>query len=126
MKDPILLSFLGHTSIGVFLVKLLLNTLALFVAAYLLKGVFIKDFTRAIILALVLALLNSTLGAVLNFLTAPLNWITLGLFSLVVDAIVLMIAAYFLKGFEIKSFVWAVFLAITLAIFNAILHLIFL
>lgn len=111
---------------GNFLMKTLLNALALFAAAYLLKGVVIKDFLNAIIVAVVLALLNATLGQVLDFITLPLRILTLGLFSFVVDAIVIWIAASLLKGFEVRSFWSAVVLAIVLAIFNAILYQLYL
>lgn len=104
----------------------LFNALALMGGAYLLRGVYVGEFVQALIVALVLAVLNATLGAVLDFLTTPLRWITLGLFALIVDAIVLLIAARFTKGLRIDGFMSAFFLAILVAIFNAILHGVFL
>jgi putative membrane protein len=127
MSSPIFLEFLGSVSLGYFFLKLVLNAAALFAAAYLLRGgVYIKDFTRAVIVALVLAFLNSTLGAILKFITLPITFLTLGLFSLVINAVILMIAEYFIEGFKIKSFVWALVLAAVLALFNGVLHFIFL
>src|SRR5690606_9623480 len=126
MENLILLEFLGHASLALCILKMVLNAAALFGATYIVRGVYIKDFTGALILALVLAFLNATLGAVLNFFATPLTWITLGLFGFVVDAVVLMVADYFMKSFKIKSFVWALALAVVLAIFNGILHFIFL
>ncbi|MEN0006065.1 MAG: phage holin family protein [Bacteroidota bacterium] len=105
-----------------FLIKILLNALALFGAAYLMKGVDIKDFLQAILIAAVLAVLNATLGQVLDFVTMPIRILTLGLFSFVVDAIVLWVAASFFEGFKLKSFWTAVLLAVVLAIFNAVLY----
>lgn len=113
-----------QAGLGSFLVKVLLMSLVLMGAAYLLSGVHIEDFTRAVIVAFVLAILNATLGAFLHFITTPLRWITLGFFSLVVDAVVLMIAAHFLKGFTIKSFSWALLMAIFVAIANVFLHIV--
>lgn len=104
------------------LIKIILNAAALFAAAYLMKGVEIKDFTRAVIIAVILSLLNATIGNFLDFITTPLRWITLGIFSFVVDAAILLIAAHFMKGFEVKGFGTAFFLAIVLSIFNAVLH----
>ncbi len=115
-----LLLFMAQAGLGSFLVNVLLMSLVLMGAAYLLNGVEIEDFPRAIIV--VLALLNATLGGFLDFITTPLRWITLGLFSLVVDAIVLMTAAYFLKGFTIKNFSWALLMAIFVSIANVFLH----
>lgn len=126
MENSIFLAFLGHASLGLFILKMVLNAAALFGATFILRGVYIKDFTGALILALVLAFLNGTLGALLNFFATPLTWLTLGLFAFVVDAVVLMVADYFMKSFKIKSFIWALALAVVLAVFNGILHFIFL
>ncbi|MCB0631937.1 MAG: phage holin family protein [Saprospiraceae bacterium] len=111
--------------LGTWIIHILINAVALMAAAYILEGVTISDFTRAILLAVVLAVLNSTLGAVLDFVSTPLRWITLGLFSVVVDAIVLKVADYFMKGFSIRSFSWALLLAVVLAIFNTLSSWIF-
>ena len=109
------------------LIKILLNALALLAAAYLLRpNVQIKDFGRALILALVLALLNGTLGAFLNLIALPLNFITFGLFSFVITALMILIADYFLKGFQVRGFWWAFVLALLMGLFNAILSAIFL
>lgn len=104
------------------IIKILLNAGALFAAAYLMKGVEIKDFTRAIIIAIILSFLNATIGNFLDFISTPLRWLTLGIFSFVIDAIVLLVAAQFMKGFTIKSFGTAFVLAIVLSMFNAVLH----
>lgn len=107
--------------LGQFLLHLLVNAVAVTAGAYLLKGVYLRDFSRALIVAIVLAVLNATLGAVLDFLTFPLRFLTLGLFSLVVDAIVIMVTDYFLKGFAVKNFWWAVALAVVIALVNTVL-----
>ncbi len=60
-----------------FLIALLFSALAVFVAAYLVPGVRIDGFTTALIVAIVVGLLNATVGLVLKLLTAPLNWLTL-------------------------------------------------
>lgn len=107
---------------GGFIVKTLIMALVLMGAAYLLEGVDIKDFTRAVILAIVLSILNATIGRLLDFVTTPLRWLTLGLFSIIVDAVVLMIAAHFLKGFTIKNLSWAILMAVIVSLANVILH----
>ncbi|MBK7409088.1 MAG: phage holin family protein [Saprospirales bacterium] len=110
-----------------FLIKVLLNALALFAAAYLLRpNVQIRDFGRALILAIVLALLNGTLGSVLKVIALPLNVLTLGLFSFVINALMILIADYFLKGFQVKGFWWALVMAVLMSIFNSILYRLFL
>jgi putative membrane protein len=117
---------LVQSSMGHFVIKTLLNAAALFAAASILEGVKVKDFTRALIIALLLSVLNATLGAILNFFAFPLRIITLGIFSFVIDAFLILIAAYFLKGFAVKNFWNAFLLAILLAIFNTILYGVFL
>ncbi|PHN03404.1 phage holin family protein [Flavilitoribacter nigricans] len=125
MDLPLLLDGMMQASLGSWILHILVNALALMAAAYLLSGVTISDFTRALILAVVLALLNSTLGVVLDFISTPIRWLTLGLFSIVVDAVVLKVADYFMKGFSIKSFSWALIMAVVLAIFNTLSNWIF-
>ncbi len=113
-------------SLGEGLIKVLLNALALMAGAYFLKGVEIEDFTRALIVAVLLALLNATLGSFLDFITTPLRFLTLGLFAFVVDAALLLLVDYFIKGFKIKNFLSAFLLAIILAVMNSVLYAIFL
>lgn len=118
-----LLLFVAQMGLGSFLVKTIIMAAVLLGAAYLLDGVKVEDFTRAVIVAVVLSFLNATLGGFLDFITTPLRWITLGFFSLVVDAVVLMSTAYFLKGFTIKNFSWALLLAAFVAVANLLLHM---
>ena len=111
----------------IILVKILLNALALFAAAFLLRpNVQVKDFGRALILAIVLALLNGTIGAFLKTISLPLNILTLGFFSFVINALMIVIADYFMKGFQVRGFWWALVLAVLLSVFNSVLYAIFL
>ncbi len=105
-----------------FILTVLINGLAIWLGARLLRGVEVKDFVHSLITGLVVALLNATLGKFFDFITYPLQLITLGLFSFVVDAVVLMIADYFLKGIKIKNFWWALALAIVVALVNMVAH----
>lgn len=115
----------SQAGLGTWIIHILINAAGLMLAAYLLSGVSISDFSRALILAVVLALLNSTLGTVLDFISTPLRWLTLGLFSIVIDAIVLTVADYFMKGFTLKSFSWALAMAAVVAVFNTLSSWIF-
>ena len=101
-----------------FLLSTLLSALAFYVGARLLSGVHIKGFVSAFILALIVALLDATLGRVLDFVTAPLRWITLGLFALVVNAAIILLADYFMASVRIKNFWWALALAAVVAVVN--------
>jgi putative membrane protein len=117
---------LVQASLGTVILKVLLNALALFVAASFIKGVRVTNFTNAIVAALALALLNATLGAIIYALALPLRVMTLGLFTLVINAALIWIAAYFIKGFDVRGFLPALWLAVLTALFNTVLYAIFL
>ena len=101
------------------LIQVLVNALALFIGAKLLSGVEVKDFLQAIIVALVIALLNMTLGVALKIVT--LGLLSLGVFTLLLDAILIQVADYLLSGFKVKNFWCALFLALVVAIVNSLL-----
>jgi putative membrane protein len=82
---------------------------AVLLAAYLIQGFHVADFYTALIVALVLGLLNITLKPVLMILTLPLNLITLGLFSFVINAGLLLLVASFVKGFQVDGFMPALY-----------------
>lgn len=117
---------LAEASLGVIIIRTLLNAVALFAAASLLNGVKITNFTRSIIAALVLALLNATIGPIMYWLSLPLRIMTLGLFTLIINAVLIWLAAYFVKGFDVKNFLSAFWLALLTSIFNTILYALFL
>lgn len=108
-----------------FILTILINAVAIYAGAQFLRGVKVTDFSRALIIGLVVAILNATLGGFLDWISTPIRWITLGLFSFVVDAIILMVADYFLKGLTIKNFWWALALAIVVGVVNSLTHWIF-
>lgn len=124
MEQPLFLEyFIAETTGNSFLVQIVLNALALLLAASLLKGVEVKNLVSAVIVALVLAVLNATLGAFMDLVSAPLRWLTLGLFAFIVDAIVILVTANFMKNFRVDGFISAVYLAFALSIFNLILSI---
>ena len=103
------------------LITWLLNALALLIVTYVVPGFEVADFSTALIAALVIGLLNITLGLFLRFITWPLNWLTLGLVYLVVDAIILYFASKLVSGFRIRSFFAAFLGALVLAIVHALI-----
>jgi len=124
MGEPIFLDyFIAETTGNGFIMQTILNACALLLGASLIRGVEVKNFVSAAIVAVVLALLNATLGAVMDFISAPLRWITLGLFAFVVDAVVILITANYMKNFRVDGFGPAVYLAIAMSIFNLILSI---
>ena len=105
------------------IIVLLFNALAVWIGARILEGVEVEDFTRSVIVAVIVAVLNATIGKILGFFLAPLNWLTLGLFTWVINGIVLLIAAHFMKGLKIRNIWWATLLAFLIGISNTVAHI---
>lgn len=104
-----------------FLIKLVLNAIAVVLAVYILPGVHLADFWYAIMLAALLSLLNSSVKPILIFLTIPATIFSLGLFLLVINAVIIEIAAWILEpGFTVQSFWWALLFSIVLSFINSI------
>lgn len=105
-----------------FLGKILVTAAAAIIAAYVLPGVHIKDSFTALLLALVLAFLNAILKPILVILTIPITVLTLGLFLLVINIIIIEIAAHIVKGFAVDSWLWALLFSILLAVVNGLME----
>lgn len=105
-----------------FLIRLLVTALAAMLSAYVLPGVTIKDFTTALVLALVLAILNLLVKPILIILTLPATIITLGLFLLVINAIIILLASNLVKGFKVDGFWWALIFSLVLTVVSGIMH----
>src|SRR5580658_9608735 len=89
------------------LLRILFTALAVMLAAYVVPGIAVAGFWTAVLVAIVLGLLNVTLGNLLKLLTLPLSIVTLGFFLLVINALMFW-AASFIKGFHVAGF-WAAF-----------------
>jgi len=92
--------------------------LAIIITAYLLPGVKLTGFFAALVTALILGLINAFIRPVLILLTLPLNILTLGLFTLVINALLIMLAAAIVPGFAVQGFWWALLFGLVLAIVN--------
>jgi putative membrane protein len=99
----------------------LVSAISLLIVAYFLPGFHVDGFKTALIAALVIGLVNGTLGFVLKLLTLPLTIVTLGFFWLVVNAVMLLLAAKLVTGFRIDGFWWALFGSVVLSLVNGIL-----
>jgi putative membrane protein len=86
----------------------LINALALLIIPYVIPSIKIRGFGTALVIAIVLGLINTLLRPVLVLLTLPVTIITLGLFILIINALLFQFAAWLLKGFEVTGF-WAAF-----------------
>ena len=107
---------------GQFLSKILVTAVAALIASYLLPGVHIKDSITAVILAVVLALLNNFVKPILIILTIPLSILTLGLFLLVINIIIIKWAAQIVPGFSVDSWWYALLFSILLSLTTALIE----
>ena len=105
-----------------FLTRLVTSALAVIVVSYLLPGIHVDNAVTAIIVAAVLALLNTIIKPVLIFLTFPITIVTLGLFLLVINALMIILAARLVPGFRVDGFWWALFFSIILSIVTGIFN----
>ncbi|WP_344786950.1 phage holin family protein [Postechiella marina] len=104
------------------IIKLLLNALAVVILSKILSGVSVESYTTAIIVAIVLSLLNLLVKPILVILTFPITVFTLGLFLLVVNAIIIFLADYLIDGFSVSSIWIAILFSILLSILQSLLH----
>ena len=104
---------------------LLINSIVIFIAAYLLEGVKIKSFWTAIGVAILLGLINMFIKPIIVLLTLPVTVLTLGLFILVINAWILMIIDNMVDGLKIDGFFWSAVYSILISILNGVLHWIF-
>ena len=104
------------------IIRLLLNALAVFVLAHILNGVTVDGYVGAIIVAVVLALLNLLVKPILVILTLPVTILTLGLFLLVINALIILLADKLIDGFGVSSFWTALLFSILLSILQSLLQ----
>jgi putative membrane protein len=111
-----------ETAMGALLLHWLISTASLLIVAYIFPGIQVRGLATALIAAIVIGLVNATLGFVLKILTLPLTLLTFGLFLLVINALMLQLASYLVPGFFVSGFWSAFFGAIVLSIVSMILH----
>lgn len=104
------------------ILRILLTAIAVVIIANFLPGVQVLNFTNAIIVAIVLGLLRITVRPLLIFFTLPVTILTLGLFLLVINAVIILIASYFVDGFAVSGFWIALLFSLLLSLFQSILY----
>lgn len=105
-----------------FFLNWLLSALAITISSYALSGIHIANFITALILAIVLGFLNAVVKPILLLLTLPLTIVTLGLFALIVNGIIIVLASWFVPGFVVENILWAILFSILVTIVTFLLH----
>ena len=104
----------------------LISTIAVLLAAYLLPGIYVDGFLWAFMVAVVMGLINLVVRPVVDFLSLPANILTLGLFTFVIDALMVMLAGWVLKPhFIVSGFWWALLFSIVLGLLVSLLNVLF-
>ncbi|MCG7857050.1 phage holin family protein [Flavihumibacter sp.] len=104
-----------------FLIRLLITAIVAFGLSYLLPGIQMDSFVTAIILAIVLAILNTLIKPLLVLLTLPITIITLGIFLLVINALIILLADKLVDGFHTDGFWTALLFSIVLSVTTSLI-----
>lgn len=106
-----------------FIIKLLVTGIFAFLIAQVLPGIQVNSFTDGVLLAIVLAVLNAVVRPILVLLTIPITILTLGLFLLIINVIIIYLADAVLGGFEVTSVLWALIFSLLLSLVTSIVNL---
>jgi putative membrane protein len=105
-----------------FVLRILITAVVAFALSSVLPGIHIHTFWTAIVLALVLAFLNFLLKPILIILTLPITILTFGLFLFVINALIVLLAGNFVRGFEVDGFGWALLFSLLLTLLTSLLY----
>jgi putative membrane protein len=104
------------------IINILLTSLAVVISAYILPGVKVSSFLTAIMVAVILGLINVFLKPLLILLTLPVTILTLGLFLLVINALIILLISAIVPGFKVNGFWWALIYSIVLSLVSSMLY----
>ena len=96
----------------------LLYALAIIFVSWAVPGIEVSSFLHAMFVVVIIALINTFIKPLLQIITLPINILTLGLFSLVINALLLMLAGYVTPGFEVEGFLSALVGSVLLSLFS--------
>ena len=102
----------------------LLSALAIFITSEVVPGFTVDSFQTALIVALILGIVNAIIKPILVILTLPINILTLGLFTFIINALMILLVDYFVPGFSVQGFTPALIAAFILWIISIILHIV--
>lgn len=104
------------------LIRILITSILVTIISYVMKGVIVDQFTTALKVAIVLGLLNFFVKPILVLFTLPVTVFTLGLFLLVINAIIILMCDHFVDGFDVNGFWTALFFSIILSLSQSLVY----
>jgi putative membrane protein len=102
-------------------IRILISTISIMIVGYILPGVVVSSFFTAFVIAVVIALLNAIVKPILVILTLPVTIITLGLFLLVINGFIVLIANHFINGFSVSGLFTAILFSVLVSLINGVL-----
>lgn len=103
------------------IIRLLINTLAIYIASLIIPGVQLGGLQSAVVVAIVLGVINAVVRPVLLLLTLPINFLTLGLFTFFVNALMVLLTSYIVEGFDVASLLPALLFSILISLVSSVL-----
>lgn len=113
--------YISIPTIMKFIIKLLITAIVVVLLSKILPGVHTEGYLNAILVALSISLLNFIVRPILVILTLPVTIVTLGLFLLVINAMIILLANWLVDGFEVDGFFWALLFSFLLALGRSLL-----
>lgn len=108
----------------ILLLRWILFTLAILLTAWLVPGIYVENFQSAMLVTVIIALINIFIRPLIVFITLPINILTLGIFGLVINALLLMLAGYLAPGFVVDGFLSAFLGSVILAFLGLIINMV--
>lgn len=107
------------------LARLILSAVAVGITAYFMDSVTIEPWWVTVIVAVVLGVINAVIRPIVKLLSLPINILTLGLFSFVINGLMVLLCAWFIDGFKVDGLGAAILFSIIMAVVNWVLNLMF-
>ncbi len=104
------------------IIKLLISTLAVIITSYVLPGIVIENMLAAIVVAVILGIVNTLLKPILLILTLPINIVTLGLFTFIINGALVLLTSSIVHGFHVKNLLWAMLFSIVISLISSFLN----
>ena len=104
------------------IINFLISGVVVLIAAYLVPGVMVSSFSTALIVAAVMGILNAIVKPLLLIITLPINILTLGLFTFVINVVIIYLVAALVPGFKVNSFFSALLFSFAVSIVSSLIH----